>query len=138
MTCIIYTAANLVFGMRNPTVRLPASNKHSFHCIISLHSPGLLLPGTQLVLLDDFVAWGACLVQEICWLCELLISTETQAPAPAEGGGEAEAETTVGLSDRSPDFPRPAVSCCDSNLCNLNLKCFHPPPLPPSLDENRR
>lgn len=35
----------------------------------------------------------------------LLISTETQAPVPAEGGGEAEAEPTVGLSDRSPDFP---------------------------------
>lgn len=54
--------ANLVFGMRNPTARLPASNKHSFHYIISSHSPGLLLPGTQLVLLDDFVAWGAWLV----------------------------------------------------------------------------
>lgn len=124
--------------MRNPTVRLPASNKHSFHCIISSHSPGLLLPGTQLVFLDDFVAWGACLVQRICWLVCCSSAQRHRLLLQQRQGGEAEAETSVGLSDRNPDFPWPSVLCCGSNLCNLNLKCFRLPPLPPSLDENRR
>lgn len=122
--------------MRNPTVRLPAPNKHSFHCIISSHSPGLLLPGTQLVLLDGFVAWGACLVQGSAGSCAA--HQHRHRLLLQQRRGEAEAEATVGLSDTSPDFPWPAVVCYDSNLCALNLKCFHLPPLPPSLDGSRR
>lgn len=123
--------------MRNPTARLPASNKHSFHCIISSHSPGLLLPGPQLVLLHDSVAWGACLVQQICWLL-CCSSAQRHRLLLQLGSGWGRGRTSLALSDRSPDFPWPAVLCYDSNLCNLNLKCFHLPPLPPNLDENRR
>lgn len=90
--------------MRNPAARLPASNKHSFQWVISSLSPGLLSPGTQLALLDDFVVWRAWLVQ-----LERCSSAQTQAPPPATAAGWGKGRGCRGTEWQKSWF---SVTCC--------------------------